>query len=143
MFTLRGSPSPLNVLSIREPPARLGFTKATESSCLDLRGNVLSAKAHLRPSRDTERRRTMRKIGSGEGSTVAIITEDARFNHSQPIQSLRNVPGSPPARQRATGMRLFHTSLILRWLSSVCDTLFPICTSAYVIPFFSRDLTAG
>jgi hypothetical protein len=25
-FTLRGSPSPLNVLSIREPPARLGLT---------------------------------------------------------------------------------------------------------------------
>ena len=36
-FTLRGSPNPLNVLSIKEPPAKLGSTMAIVSvSCLDL-----------------------------------------------------------------------------------------------------------
>ena len=65
-FTLRDSPNPLNVLSIREPPARLGSTKATVSvSCLDLRVNGPSAKAYLRTSRDVNMRWFMKKYQEG------------------------------------------------------------------------------
>src|SRR6266702_8261174 len=92
MFTLRGSPSSGDTLLRREPPARLGSTKGTASvSRLNLEANGLRARAPWRPSRDTMRRRTMRRIKSGEGAAelFRVSRVDTHYNHRQRIRSLR------------------------------------------------------